>query len=178
MSPHQIEFSARLSRIESGIGSSKSTLYVGMDETYAVNYHQRRHGRGNSAAGTFRSLGYPIVVLLAFLIGVAANVAARFVDFLWHGLPAGTENTDMQLAINFAIALVASSVLGLVFRIRIGDFLMVRVMGIAAGVLLLHNVVHVYPQYFEPVFSSGWVNQIVSSTESGSIMWRGVSIVI
>jgi hypothetical protein len=180
MSTHHMEFSARLARIESGIGSSKSTLYVGMDETYAVTYGRRGHGhaRGSSVTDTFRKIGYPIIVMLAFLIGVAANLAARLVDFIWNGLPSAADNIDMQMAMNFGTALILSSVLGLFFRIRIRDFVMVRLIGIGAGVLMLHNVVHAYPQYFTPVFSPEWVSHIVSSTEAGSIVWRGVSIVI
>jgi hypothetical protein len=178
MSPHQLEFSARLARIESGIGSSKSTLYVGMDETYAVNYGRRGQGRGNSVADTLRGIGYPVMVALAFMIGVAANVAARFVDFMWNGLPAASDNIDMQMAMDFGIALIVSSVLGLFFRIGIRDFVMMRLIGIAAGVLMLHNAVHAYPQYFETVFSPVWVSHIISSTDAGSVVWRGVSIVI
>jgi hypothetical protein len=177
MSSHLLEFSARLARIESGIGSSKSTLYVGMDETYAVSYGQRGHGRGNSLADTFRNVGYPVTVLVAFLIGVAANVTARFVDFWLNGLPTASDNIDMQMAMDFGIALVVSSVLGMFFRIGIRDFVMMRLMGIGAGMLMLHNVVHTYPQHFETVFSPIWVSHVVSSTEAGSIVWCGVSIV-
>jgi hypothetical protein len=177
MSPHQLEFSARIARIESGVGSSKSTLYVGMDETYAVTYRRQGQQRaGNSVADTVRNLGYPLIVMTAFLVGVASNAAARYVDFISNGLPGPTDNIDLQMAIDFAIALMVSSVLGLVFRIGIREFVMLRVIGIAAGVLGLHNVVHAYPQHFEPVFSAIWVSHIVTSTEMGSIVWRGVSI--
>ncbi len=179
MSLHQTEFSARLARIESGVGSSKSTLYVGMDETYSVSYGRRgAQKRGNSVADSIRNLGYPIMVILAFLVGVAANVAARLVEFRMNGLPTAADNIDVQMAINFGVALMIASVLGTVFRIGIRDFVMVRLMGIAAGVLGLHNVVHAYPQYFEQVFSTIWVSHITTATEAGSIVWRGVSIAI
>lgn len=179
MSLHHTEFSARLARIESGVGSSKSTLYVGMDETYSVTYGRRGGpNRGNSVADTIRNLGYPIMVILAFLVGVAANLTARLVDFLMNGLPTAADNIDLQMAIDFGIALMVSSVLGAVFRIGIRDFVMVRLMGIAAGVLGLHNVVHAYPHYFEKIFSTIWVSHITTATEAGSIVWRGVSIAI
>jgi hypothetical protein len=54
----------------------------------------------------------------------------------------------------------------------------VRLIGIAAATLALHNVVHAYPLYFEPVFSQLWVSHVVTSTDAGSIVWRGVSIAI
>jgi hypothetical protein len=178
MSTHHLEFSARLARIESGVGSSKTTLYVGMDETYAVSYGRRGVQRGNSVADTIRNLGYPVMVFIAFLVGVAANVAARLADFMMNGLPTATDNIDIQMAIDVVIALVVASVLGALFRIGIREFIMVRLIGIAAGTLALHNVVHAYPQYFEPVFSQLWVSHVVTSTDVGSIVWRGVSIAI
>jgi hypothetical protein len=179
MSPHQLDFSARIARIESGSGSSKSTLYVGMDETYAVTYGQRGQNRaGQSSGGVFRSLGSLMLLITAFVVGVAANVAARLVDFIYNGLPGPATNVDMQMGIDFAIALVVSLLLGLVLGIRLREFIMVRVIGIAAGMLALHNLVHFYPQYFAPAFPAPWVNHILSSTEAGTIIWRGVSIVI
>jgi hypothetical protein len=179
MSPHQVDFSARIARIESGTGSSKSTLYVGMDETYAVTYRQRGNGQaGNATGGTFRSLGSLLLLVMAFVVGVAANVAARLVDFIWNGLPGPGDYSDLQMGVNFAIALVMSLILGLVFGIRLREFVLVRVIGIVAGTLALHNLVHAYPQYFAPAFPAPWVNHILTSTEAGSIVWRGVSIVI
>jgi hypothetical protein len=176
MSPQQLEFSARIARIESGTGSSKSTLYVGMDETYAVAYRQSR--AGDPTGGSLRSLGALLLVVTAFLVGVASNVAARLVDFIWNGLPGPNQNVDLQMGIDFALALVMSLLLGLIVGIRLREFVMVRVVGIAAGMLALHNLVHAYPQYFEPAFPAPWVNHILTSTEAGSIVWRGVSIVI
>lgn len=178
MSTHHMEFSARLARIESGAGSSKTTLYVGMDETYAVSYGRRGVQRGNSVADTIRNLGYPLMVIIAFVVGVTANLAARLADFMMNGLPTATDNIDIQMAIDFGTAFVVSSVLGVFFRIGIRDFMMVRLIGIAAGTLAMHNIVHAYPQYFEPVFSQLWVSHIMTSTDAASIVWRGVSIAI
>jgi hypothetical protein len=176
MSAHLVEFSARLARIESGIGSSKTTLYVGMDETYAVTYGRRGRQRGNPVADSIRNMLYPLSVVVAFCIGVVAHGAALLLDFRLNGLPTSTDNIDIQMAINFVAALAVSSVLGVCFRIGVRDFLIVRVMGIVAGVLLLHNLVHAYPDHFAPVFSELWVSHVVSSTDANSIVWRGVSI--
>ncbi len=176
MSPHQLEFSARLARIESGVGSSKSTLYVGMDETYAVSYRRPGQTRGNSVADVMRNAGYPIMVAIAFLVGVMGNAVARLLDFWSNGLPNGSENIDFQLVMDTVIACMVASLLGLIFRIGIREFIMVRLMGIVAGTLGLHNLVHAYPSYFEPVFSTLWVSYITRTTEAGSIVWRGVSI--
>jgi hypothetical protein len=178
MSPHQLEFSARLSRIETGTGSSKSTLYVGADETYAVTYRQRGQKKGSPVSNGVRKIAYPLIAILAFAIGIASNVLARLADFMLNGLPDGTENVDLMLGLHFVAALMISSIIGVFFRFSISDFMVTRMIGIGAGMIGLHNVVHTHPQYFEPIFSAAWVNYIINSTEAATIIWRGASIVI
>lgn len=174
MSPQQNEFASRLSRIESGVGSSKTTLYVGMDESYAVSYRQRGQNGGASDRGSGRLMK----VAFAALIGVAANIAARWTDFALNGLSDGTESVDGVLIAQFVMALVAASILGMVFGIGVRAFAVARVFGIVVGMVGLHNLVHVYPKQFEVVFSNAWVSQIVSTTATPSVLWRGASIAI
>lgn len=172
MSVHQTDFAARIARIEKGIGSSKTTLYVGLDETYAVTYRARgTHGTLDLA----HNAGYPLLVLLAFCVGLVSNALARLSVFMSQGLPDPTVGADMAMMMDFITAMMLSVVIGAVLGMNIRNFMMARSLGVVAGMFGLHNAVHIWPWLFEPVFSKLWVGYILSSTEARSLVWRGVS---
>jgi hypothetical protein len=172
MSVHQTDFAARIARIEKGIGSSKTTIYVGLDETYAVQYRQRGNG---GALDLARNAGYPLSVLLAFCIGIVSNVIARLAAFLSQGLPETGANADYMMMMDFITAMMLSVVIGACVGMNIRNFMAARSLGVVAGMFGLHNAVHLWPWAFEPVFSKLWVGYILSSTEARSLLWRGVS---
>lgn len=172
MSVHQTDFAARIARIEKGIGSSKTTIYVGLDETYAVQYRAR--GK-NGTLDLARNAGYPLSVLLAFCIGVLSNGLSRLATFLSQGLPDGTINVDYAAMMDFITAMMLSVVIGACLGMNIRNFMVARSLGVVAGMFGLHNVVHQWPWLFEPIFSKLWVGYILSSTEARSLLWRGVS---
>jgi hypothetical protein len=178
MSTQQLEFSARIARIESGVGSSKSTLFVGVDESYLVSYPRRGRSAGNSVLDAVGNAMYTVMIVVAFLVGVAANCASRLIDFMSNGLPDGTENIDAMMAMDFTIAMMVSSVLGVFFRIGIRDFIVLRIVGILSGMFGLHNLVHAYPDYFAQIYTQVWVSYIINTTDSPSIFWRGVSFML
>jgi hypothetical protein len=172
MTVHSMEFADRLSRIEAGVGSAKTTLYVGLDEAYTVKYRPR----GNGVLDTRRSTGVFIRSLSGFLVGVTANAAARWVDYFLTGLPDASKSVDVTLTMEFVIALMLSAIIGMFLGIGLRKLLVARLLGIAAGILGLHNLVHAYPAPFEMAYSTEWVESVQSTTEAHSILWRGVSI--
>jgi predicted DNA-binding transcriptional regulator len=174
MSAQQSEFAARIARIEQGIGSSKTTLYVGLDETYAVKYRQR------GQSGKFQmahNAAYPLTILLAFAVGVLSNAIARLAAFLSQGLPDGGTNLDYLMMMDFVTAMMLSLVIGACLGMNIRNFMAARSLGIVAGMLGLHNAVHLWPDLFARVYSTPWVGYILSTTEPRSLLWRGVSFV-
>jgi hypothetical protein len=172
MSVHQTDFAARIARIEKGIGSSKTTIYVGLDETYAVQYRARGN---NGTLDLARNAGYPLSVLLAFMVGILANTIARLAAFLSQGLPDPGVGVDYVMMMDFITAMMISVVVGAVLGMNIRNFMVARSLGVVAGMFGLHNAVHVWPWLFEPIFSKLWVGYILSSTEARSLLWRGVS---
>ena len=169
---YQTDFAERIARIEKGIGSSKTTLYVGLDETYAVRY--RASGKGGKM-DMARNAAYPLSVLIAFCVGILANTLARLAAFLSQGLPERGVNIDYLMMMDFITAMMLSLVIGAVLGMNIRNFMVARSLGVVGGMLGLHNAVHLWPWAFEPVFSKLWVGYIMTSTEARSLVWRGVS---
>jgi hypothetical protein len=172
MTVHSMEFADRLSRIEAGVGSAKTTLYVGLDEAYTVKYRPR----GNGVVDTRRTSGVFIKSLSGFLVGVSANAAARWLDYFLTGLPDASKDIDVTLTMEFLIAVMLSAIIGVFLGIGLRKLMVARLLGIAAGILGLHNLVHAYPAPFEMAYSTEWVDSLLNTTEAHSILWRGASI--
>ena len=71
----------------------------------------------------------------------------------------------------FGIAVVASHLMGL----RDRGLLVAKAIGVVAGMLFFHNLVHIWPQAFDRMFSPIWVARVLTETEPHSLLWRGVS---
>lgn len=176
MTAQHFEFAARLSRIESGVGSSKSTLYVGPEESYVVSYPRRGRGQGGGLRDAVANATYPLTIIFAFLVGVLANIGTRMISFLSNAAAPTADNIDYLLVMDFVIAMMLSSIIGVIFRIGIKDYIGIRIAGVIAAMIGLHNLVHLYPQKFEMVFSPVWVGIVINNTEPNSLLVRGVSI--
>lgn len=175
ITPQQLDFASRISRIESGIGNSKSTIFVGLDESFQYN-RLRSAGKKVVAGELRRALLYPLAVFAAFLLGVASNLIWRLVDFHVRGLPDPTANIDQLLLTNATISVVIAIVLGPQLGLKARSHFVMSVVGVAVGLCALHNVIHAEPQLFEALFSPGWVQDVVRNTDAHSVLWRGVSL--
>jgi hypothetical protein len=176
MTIHHTDFAARISRIEQGIGSAKTTLYVGPDDAYQVVFGNARHAKHKRVPGTFQNLVYPLTILTAFAVGMLANLCVRWISFYSDLPPPNADNIDYMLTMDFVIAMMASSIIGVFFRFGIRDHIGLRVGGILAGMVGMHNLVHMYPSLFEHLFSPAWVGTMIGNTEPASLLVRGVSI--
>jgi hypothetical protein len=175
MPPHQSEFAARIARIESGSGSTKSTVFVGTDERYTSLPRQYaaavRRARANSEEEKA-----PPSFIFCFTLGVVAYGLGQFARFKMAGLPDPATDADTAMLTNGAFGLAVLMALSLLMGKRMRSLSIAKVMGLAAGLVLFHNVVHLAPTVFERAFSPEWVAQVTASTEPQSLYWRGESI--
>lgn len=173
MSAHQTIFQDRIARIQAGKGVTKATVFVGMDTAFTYTPPNRRR-----KGGLFQALsnaGYALSFPFCLAVGFVSHMAERYVDFVLAGMPDPNANVDVQMvkmaAIGFAITVVVTHLLGL----REKGLLLPKLLGVAAGMLFFHNLVHMYPQFFETVFSPIWTARIIALTEPHSMFWRGIS---
>jgi hypothetical protein len=172
MTMQNADFSARIARIERGTGICKSTLFVGMDEVYSVNYADRGRRRESRLANAW----YPISVAMTFVVGAASDLVLRWIDWMTKGVPAVAADPGYAMVTGFFTALIVSLILGALLGIRVSERLGLRAAGIVAGMLGWHNAVHAWPDVFATAFSPLWVGVITGMTEPQSIYWLGNSI--
>jgi hypothetical protein len=173
MSAHHAEFQERLLRIQSGQGFTKATVYVGQETAFSYVPVNRR--RGGMLGQLISNAGYALSFPFCVAVGVLCHGAERLAEFLLAGLPDPNANPDVEMAkvavTGFLLTVVVTHLLGL----RDKGLLVPKLLGVAGGMLFFHNLVHLWPQVFEPVFSKIWVAQITSMTEPASLLWRGIS---
>lgn len=173
MTPQQEDFAARVARITSGRTGSRTKVFVGPDEVFQ---YARRSGRGRAGRGFLSNLGHSLAVLASVALGIAGHALALWVLFHLQGLPQPGANPDAGLLMQGAVAFVATMLLGQVLRLRAADLTVAKMLGVAAGVLLFHNAVHLWPALFETWFSPLWVGQVIAATDPQSLHFRGLSL--
>lgn len=171
------EFLSRLARIESGAGSSKSTLYVGVDGTIMASSSANAKLKKQALAVPAKPLGL-FAAFLSMLFGAVAVGLALYFRFLATGNAGPLDNSDLAMAENGGVALVIALFCGYMVRMPMLKYTAICAMGILAGLVGYHNLVHVYPTQFADMFSPTWVEQVVTSTPANSIIWRGETYVL
>lgn len=171
------EFLARLARIESGTASSKSTLFVGLNETILVNKKANAKLLKKAAAVPQKRLG-PLEVLLCVLLGVFSLVLGLYIRFSITGSGNPLGSPDIEMAINGGLGLTITLFSGYLLRMPLLKMVPVGAVGVMAGVMAFHNLVHIYPEKFAEMFSPIWVDQVIKTTDANSIIWRGVSFTL
>jgi hypothetical protein len=176
MSLSNADFNARVARIAAGTGSSKSTIFVGLDEAYHVTY--RRRGKQSGPAAAVSNVLMPLFLMIGICLGALSFGIATWIRFEMQGQGAGVPNPMAEMGIQAAAALAVVFVIGraLPFRAR-----MVRIaMAISAvcTMFLYHNAVHIFPGAFAQVFSQSWVDLVNASTEPMSVVWQGQSFTL
>lgn len=171
------EFLARLARIESGTASSKSTLFVGLDETILVNHKANAKLLKKANAVPQKRLG-PLETLLCVLLGVFSLALGLYIRFSITGSGSPLASPDIEMAINGGLGLAITLFSGYFLRMPLLKMLPVGAVGVMAGVVAFHNLVHFYPEKFAEMFSPIWVEQVITTTDANSILWRGVSFTL
>ena len=171
------EFLARLNRIENGTGSSKSTLYVGLDETVLANSKANERLKKQAAAIPAKPLGlFAAILSLVFGAGVVGLVS--YLQFSITGEAVSLAASDVRMGIHGGVALTIAMFCGFMVKMPLLKYTPIAAFGAVLGLAGFHNLVHVYPAQFANMFSPIWVEQVVTTTEANSIIWRGVTYVL
>lgn len=174
MTTQQAEFAARIARIEAGGGHRRSTIFVGPDEVFQFVGGPRVVRRAGLAT-TLGNILYPFTLVLCVAIGVLALAIGRCLQFHLVTFDVSGGNADIKLMIDIGAGLLIAMGFGMLDRMWLPDQVISRLTGVVLGALGLHNLVHMYPQIFDRLFSESWVSGILASTEAQSLLWRGVS---
>ncbi len=173
MSAHQIEFADRIARIEAGSAASRFTLYVGVDESYVIGRRETKRAQGLGELA--RNAAYPLSMIAALLLGMISYAAGRLLQFRLNGMPDPTINPNTVMVSEAVIGFAIAVVTGFLLHLRGKELTSVKSAGVVMGSLFFHNVVHAFPQLFEMAFSPMWVSRVLTTTEAGSLLWRGIS---
>lgn len=134
---------------------------------------------GRKARSLFRALMVsPFVMAFAILFGAFTVVAVRYGRLFWDGGALTGSGAGQAMLMDAGIALAVIIVLRLLLRARSRLMLAGQLVGVAAGVLAMHNLVHVAPQVWTAAFPPAWVDDILANTQPHSILIKGVSYVL
>ncbi len=167
------EFEKRLERIAAGGPNTMKQIHVGVADGAAP-----RRGGGTPAMGVAsfaQVLLSPFTVLAAFLTGALAVLAVRLVRFRYLGEGLRGEEPLAAMAWDAAGALAVLMVLRVV--LRSGGWLRTppRLLGAAAMLVGMHNLVYLQPAPFEALFSPAWVEEVVNQTAPRTLLLAGMS---
>jgi hypothetical protein len=167
------EFEKRLERIAAGGPNTMKQVYVGVADEAAPRRGRRRPSMG--AASFAQVLMSPFTVLAAFVSGALAVLAVRLIRFRYLGEGLIGEDPTVAMARDALGALALVLVLRVV--LRSGGWLRTppRLLGAAAMLVGMHNLVHLAPAPFEALFSPAWVDEVVRRTTPGTLQLAGAS---
>ena len=124
------------------------------------------------------TIGYPLSLIGACLIGMLAVFAARYARFHIFGGSMVGEDADIAMMMDGALAFGAGFVFRSFFNFESQEYVAAKTVGIVAMIALMHNFVHWAPGLFEGLFDAGYVEMTLAYTEPNSILFRGVSFVL
>lgn len=170
------QFQNRLNRIAAGGPNTMGQVYVGPAETSSST----KNGKGKSKAGpdVLDNVLYPMSIIGAFMVGVFAVFATRFIRFHMLGGELTGENADLWMILDSVIAIGIVISLRSVFRFGGKALETAKTVGIVAMILMMHNFVHIAPGFFGSVFSPEWTSEVIATTKPKSFLFRGVSFII
>lgn len=171
------EFLSRLARIEAGVGSSKSTLYVGVDGTIMASSKDNAKLKKQAITTPARPLGL-FGGMFSVVFGAMALGIALYLRFSLTGQAGSLDNPDLFMAQNGGVALVLAVFCGYMVKMPMLKYAPICAVGVLAGLVGYHNLVHVYPTEFAQMFSAMWVEQVVTATSPHSIIWRGETFIL
>jgi hypothetical protein len=168
-------FQKRLKRLTDG-EAPRNVLWVGTDEYFEIPAKSKpRKPRG--LAALIANAIYPISVMAAVSLGIIAHGLVLMLRYQIQGLPNANANPDIEMVAQLAMAFALSMVLGHFTGLRAQNFTSLKALGAGLGLLFFHNLVHMYPQVFDILFSKSWVNYVTQHTHAHSMVWRGISFV-
>ncbi len=172
MSLSNPDFNARIARIAAGAGSSKSTIYVGLDEVYQITYRKRGKKSGPSTAGNALM---PLFAVIAVALGALAFGIATWIRFQMMGQGAGVPDPLTETGIQAGAALAMAFVIARALPFCARTLKIVMAISAVCTMFVYHNAVHIFPDVFAQVFSQSWVDLVQATTLPQSVVWQGQS---
>jgi len=116
-----------------------------------------------------------LAVLLAFAMGGMAATIALFLRFQLTGQAGSALSADMELTLDIVFAIAIAFLLREVLSLSAVKRMGAQFAGILLAIVTMHNVVHAMPEPFARLFSPAWVINVQSTTEAGTVQFRGHS---
>ena len=176
-SENHLDFAERVKRIEKMRASAQQLLWVGVDEVYAMPCRSRtpKRSRGRTILA---NLMYPLSMVVAVALGTLSHAIGQVARFHVQGMPDPSANPDVEMLVQIVVGVVISIVLGFFLKLNNHTFTTLKSVGVVLGLLFFHNAVHLWPKAFASATSVLWVNDIVTHTKPGSLMWRGITFLL
>lgn len=165
MSNQQAIFQQRLQRI--GAGADNTIAGQGTHRTPAKRAKARM-------GGLMQALSYP----MAFALGIASIILAKYVMYHMNGLPDPQADMDIQMAIDFGIASAVLFAFGIAFSMTSKTHMSCKLAGMWVATLGMHNLVHLNPDLWTGLFARDWVQWVLTTTEPNTLLFRGLSIAL
>lgn len=131
---------------------------------------QRRPGRGREIAG---NLGYVGSLVGAFVLGLAAVFAARYI--LFH-IAEGSHDqapTELDMIVMGAVSIGAVFLIGQVFQMKSAEHRGLQAAGVIVAICMFHNLSHWAPRPMAMAFSPEYVAVVQGRTPANSVWYRG-----
>jgi hypothetical protein len=165
------EFEARVARIAANQRKGGSMVYAGVDEAYLVQYGNRRRSKQAASGGTLSTLA----LVLALALGLTSHGVAQYLQLRLLGLPPVGADPTVTMGIQVVFAMAVAALVSAFLKIRARGPMLMLMIGATIGVLMGHNIVHMYPAEAAQAFSAAWADRVLATTEPMSIYWRGTS---
>ncbi len=173
-SDQQREFQARLQRVAERASGHVQTIHVGEDETYTLPRRVRSAPRSGPLAVLINAF-YPVSMVLAAALGALGHLAGMLIRFHAMGLQGWSEKPDVDMVVQVILGFGIALIVGHLIALRSSSHILLNLAGAAAGVLFMHNLVHLYPEIATRLTSPLWVSRMLAATKPHSLLWMGIS---
>ena len=113
---------------------------------------------------------------IAIALGLVAVVIVRLVRYHAFGGSLIGDNADLTMAIDLVAGGLLSFAVFQVTSYRGFPFYLAQMAGVVAMLVAMQNMVHSVPGAFELAFSPEWTEDVIASTEPGTLLVRGHSM--
>lgn len=119
----------------------------------------------------FGNAGYPLSIVMAFVLGILTVVLARYCRFHLFGVEQSGDIIADHLIMDAAMSSGLAFVIRMATNLKSPVHLSAKSFGITAGVLTMHMAVHRFPEIFDFLFSPQWTDLVIASTEANGILF-------
>lgn len=118
----------------------------------------------------------PVGFAIAIALGLLAVVIVRLVRFHAFGGTLIGENADITMAIDLVAAGVLSFALFKITSYKGYPYFLTQMAGVIGMLIGMQNMVHSNPSVFSLAFSPEWTEDVIATTEPGTMLVRGHSM--